>query len=52
MSSRLDIVGSRVFDTVIIGAGINGSAASLELAKRGYDVAILDKGDFGGGTSS
>ncbi|MGE4167639.1 MAG: FAD-dependent oxidoreductase [Xanthobacteraceae bacterium] len=52
MSSRLDIAGDRVFDSVVIGSGINGSAAALELVRKGYDVAVLDKGDFGGGTSS
>src|SRR5690606_26523549 len=52
MSARLDSVSDRIFDVAVIGSGINGSAAAVELARKGYDVAILDKNDFGAGTSS
>ncbi|TGK55937.1 glycerol-3-phosphate dehydrogenase/oxidase [Leptospira wolffii] len=40
------------FDVVIIGGGITGAAAAYEAASRGYSVALLEKGDFGGATSS
>lgn len=39
------------FDTVIIGGGVNGSCLYDRLCRQGYRVALLDKGDFGGGTS-
>ena len=42
----------REFDVAIVGAGINGSAAAQELSAAGYRVALLDKGDYGSGSSS
>ncbi len=41
-----------LFDLVVIGAGINGAAIAWEAVNRGYSVALIDKGDFGGATSS
>ena len=40
------------YDALIIGAGINGCGIALELSKRGHSVAVFDKGEIGGGTSS
>ncbi len=40
------------FDLVVIGAGIIGSRIAFEAALRGLGVAMIDAGDFGGGTSS
>lgn len=40
------------FDVVIIGGGINGTGIARDAALRGLKVLLLDKGDFGGGTSS
>lgn len=37
---------------LILGAGINGAVSAAALAARGVKVALIDKGDFGGGTSS
>jgi len=34
---------------VVIGAGFSGLAASCHLAKKGYDVTILEKNDCAGG---
>ena len=31
-------------DTVVIGAGVIGSAIALELARAGHEVVVLDKG--------
>lgn len=42
---------SREFDLLIIGAGIYGVTAAWDAALRGLDVALIDRGDFGGGTS-
>ncbi|MBM3449719.1 MAG: FAD-dependent oxidoreductase [Armatimonadetes bacterium] len=38
-------------DAVIAGAGILGAVAALHLAEAGWRVAVLDAGDFAGGTS-
>ena len=40
------------FDVVIIGAGINGAVAAAALSAKGVKVALIDKGDFAGMTSS
>jgi glycerol-3-phosphate dehydrogenase len=40
------------FDLLVIGAGIYGSLAAWDAAQRGLRVAVIDRGDFGGGTSS
>lgn len=43
---------SQTFDVLIVGAGINGAVSAAALAARGLKVALIDRGDFGGGTSS
>ncbi|MDP6776959.1 MAG: glycerol-3-phosphate dehydrogenase/oxidase [Candidatus Latescibacteria bacterium] len=40
------------YDTIVVGAGINGCGIALELSCRGQRVLVLDKGAIGGGTSS
>lgn len=40
------------FDLCIIGAGASGAGAALDAALRGYRVALIDRGDFAGETSS
>ena len=40
------------FDVVIIGGGINGCGIARDAAMRGLRVALLEKDDFGSGTSS
>jgi glycerol-3-phosphate dehydrogenase len=39
------------FDLVVIGAGIYGVAMTLEAARRGLRVALVERDDFGGATS-
>ena len=39
-------------DVVVIGAGIAGTTAAYELAKRDFSVALLEKGRVGGEQSS
>ena len=39
------------FDVLVVGAGIYGAAAAWDAAQRGLSVALIDRGDFGGGTS-
>ena len=45
-------LGKDIFDVAIIGGGINGAAVARDAAMRGLTVALLDKGDFAGATSS
>ncbi|EIE00490.1 glycerol-3-phosphate dehydrogenase/oxidase [Leptospira licerasiae] len=40
------------FDVLIIGGGITGSSLAYEVASRGLSVALVEKEDFGGATSS
>jgi glycerol-3-phosphate dehydrogenase len=39
-------------DAVIIGGGATGLGIALDAALRGYKVALVERGDFGQGTSS
>ncbi len=43
---------SETFDLAVIGGGINGAAVARDAAMRGLRVALIDKGDFAGATSS
>jgi glycerol-3-phosphate dehydrogenase len=40
------------FDVVIIGAGVNGAGLFRDLCAQGLSCLIIDKGDFGSGTSA
>lgn len=40
------------FDAAVIGGGINGAAVARDAAMRGLRVALIDRGDFAGQTSS
>ncbi len=37
---------------LVIGGGVNGAAIARDAALRGIDVLLVDKGDFGSGSSS
>ncbi len=55
MDKRNTVLGeieTKTFDLVVIGAGIVGSGIALDASSRGLSVLLLDKGDFGSGTSS
>src|SRR5437879_13147566 len=39
-------------DLRVIGGGITGAGIARDAALRGIRTALVDKGDFGGGTSS
>ena len=40
------------WDVVVIGGGATGAGLAVDAATRGYDVLLLERGDFGKGTSS
>jgi glycerol-3-phosphate dehydrogenase len=40
------------FDILVIGGGSTGSGVALDAAARGLKVALVEKNDFGSGTSS
>ena len=42
---------SKSYDVVIIGAGIMGCSTALQLARRGFNVALLEKETIGAGPS-
>ena len=48
---QLDAIEQIDFDVVICGGGISGAAVFQRLALAGFRVLLLEKGDFGGGTS-
>jgi len=48
----LEELASREFDLLVIGGGIVGAGVAAEAARHGLAVALVDKGDFGGGTTS
>lgn len=43
---------ARHYDLIVVGGGITGVFVAAEAAGRGLSVLLLDKGDFGSGTSS
>jgi glycerol-3-phosphate dehydrogenase len=43
---------SEPVDLLVIGGGITGAGIARDAALRGFRTALVDKGDFGGGTSS
>lgn len=40
------------WDLVVIGGGATGAGVAVDAAARGYRVLLLERGDFGAGTSS
>jgi glycerol-3-phosphate dehydrogenase len=51
-STKIRRLGEEAFDLLVIGGGINGAGVAREAALRGLKTALVDKGDFGCGTSS
>ena len=49
---RLDTPRDGDIDVVILGAGINGAGLFRDLCAQGVSCCIVDKGDFGSGTSA
>jgi glycerol-3-phosphate dehydrogenase len=40
------------WDMIVVGGGATGAGTALDAAARGYDVLLVERGDFGQGTSS
>src|SRR5699024_3485631 len=40
------------FDVMVIGGGATGAGVAVDAASRGLSVALVERGDFAGGTSS
>jgi len=40
------------WDIVVVGGGATGAGIAVDAAARGYEVLLLERGDFGVGTSS
>ena len=51
MKRDLQRLADTTFDLLVIGGGIYGTTAAWDAALRGLSVAIIDRADFGGGTS-
>src|SRR6266576_1658012 len=51
-SNSIEQLGKRRFDLLVIGGGIIGAGIAAEAARAGLAVALVDRGDFGAGTSS
>jgi glycerol-3-phosphate dehydrogenase len=49
---RLERLGSTRFDLLVIGGGIVGAGIAEAASAHGLSVALVDKGDFAGATSS
>ena len=49
---KLQRIGTETFDVLVIGGGINGTGIAREAALRGLRTVLVEKGDFGSGTSS
>jgi glycerol-3-phosphate dehydrogenase len=52
MLRNLDNLANRYFDVLIIGGGITGAFLAYDASLRGLSVALVEKNDFGGYTSS
>ena len=48
----LERLGSESFDVLVIGGGATGAGVALDAATRGLRTGLVERGDFGSGTSS
>lgn len=51
MLRDLDLLTGRTFDVLVVGGGIYGLTIAYDAAQRGLAVALVERGDFGGGAS-
>jgi glycerol-3-phosphate dehydrogenase len=50
-AEALDTLDGGTFDAIVVGGGINGAVSALALAAHGLSVALVERNDFGSGTS-
>jgi alpha-glycerophosphate oxidase/glycerol-3-phosphate dehydrogenase len=50
--SNLAHLDQYTFDVLVVGGGINGAVSAASLAAKGARVALIDRGDFAGESSS
>src|SRR6266542_1728868 len=51
MIRNIEALANQTFDILVIGGGIHGAAVARDAALRGMSVALIERGDFGSGTS-
>jgi glycerol-3-phosphate dehydrogenase len=51
-ASSLKVLATRTFDVLVIGGGIGAACAAWDAALRGLSVALVERLDFGAGTSA
>jgi len=51
MKRNLEILANQKFDVLVVGGGIHGAITAWDAALRGVSVALIERGDFGSGTS-
>lgn len=51
-ASNIAALSKDTVDLLVVGAGITGAGIARDAAMRGIGTALIDKGDFGWGTSS
>ena len=52
MKRDISLLRDQTFDAVVIGGGIHGATAFQQLAAAGLKTALIEKDDFGSGTSA
>src|SRR5690242_16194816 len=51
MTRDVDRLSSRTFDVLVVGGGIQGLTIACDAAQRGLSVALVERDDFGSGSS-
>src|ERR1700712_4325567 len=51
MKRDLSELTARTFDVLVVGGGIYGLTIACDAAQRGLSVALVERGDFGSGSS-
>lgn len=51
MKRNVERLANQKFDVLVVGGGIHGALTAWDAALRGVSVALIERGDFGSGTS-
>src|SRR3954470_20242879 len=51
MVRDVERLGDRTFDVLVVGGGIYGLTIAYDAAQRGRSVALIERDDFGSGSS-